>query len=98
MFFLTEMGGVWLERHIPLVLSHLLQLLCNPRCVSTHVEAVYSRKCVGFIMQRSSSQLLGESSQLLAAEHLCRLILSLHSTGTCSGRGLLSCEHSVSIC
>ena len=70
------MGGVWLERHLSLVLSHLLDLLCNPKTVSTHVDAVYSRKCIGFIIEHTFNRLLGEPAQLIACNQLCRLIMN----------------------
>lgn len=83
------MGGIWLERHLLLILSHLLDLLCNPKTVSTHVDAVYSRKCVGFIIQHSFSKLLGESAQFVAADHMCKLVMKYQSQ---TSEGMLMCD------
>lgn len=74
-FFFAEMGGIWLERHLSIVLSHFVDLLANPKAVTTHVDSVYSRKCVGFIIQYTFSRLLGETAQLSACSHLCNLVL-----------------------
>lgn len=68
------MGGVWLEKHLPLVTRHLLYLLVNPKTITTHVDAVYSRKCINFVLRISFSRLLGETSQTAAAKCLCQII------------------------
>ena len=68
--FLTEMGGGWVERHVPLIAKHILELVAHPKTTSTHIDAVYSRKCVSFILRYIFSRLLGESAQLAAAGHL----------------------------
>ncbi len=68
------MGGIWLERHLPLLLSHLLELLCNSKTTSTHVDAVYTRKCIGFVIEHSFNTLLGEPAQLVACNQMCKLI------------------------
>lgn len=59
-----------MERHIPLIAKHVLELVAHPKTTSTHIDAVYSRKCVSFILRYVFSHLLGESAQLAAAGHL----------------------------
>ena len=85
MVFLSEMGGVWLERNLRLILQHVLELLSNPKTISTHIDAVYSRKCVSFILRSSFSKLLGESAQLLAATQLCQQVIQYSSSAQASG-------------
>ena len=80
MVFLSEMGGVWLERNLQLILQHVLELLSNPKTISTHIDAVYSRKCVSFILRSSFSKLLGESAQLMAATYLCQQVIQYSSS------------------
>ena len=72
--FITEMGGVWLERHLFAIFHHILELVASPKTTSTHIDSVYARKCVSFILNTCVSRLLGESAQLLATKHLCKLV------------------------
>jgi len=62
------------ERHLATVVSHTLSLLSSPKATSTHIDAVYSRKCISFILRSTFGQLLGESAQFVAAKHLCQFI------------------------
>ena len=87
--FLTEMGGGWVERHLPTVVQRILSLLSNPKTISTHIDAVYSRKCISFILRSVLGQLLGESAQFVAAKHLCQLILQSASGSSGGGGGSL---------
>ena len=68
------MGGAWVEQHLPAIARHLLDLVAHPRTIATHIDAVYSRKCVTFILRNVFGRLLGESAQLVAARHLCQLV------------------------
>lgn len=72
--FFTEMGGVWIQRNICLILKHVLELLSSPKATQTHVDAVYSRRCISFIFRAVLGRLLGEPAQLEAAKELCSLI------------------------
>ena len=72
--FFTEMGGVWVQRNISLILKHVLELLSSPKATQTHVDAVYSRRCISFILRAVLGRLLGEPAQLDAAKELCSLI------------------------
>ena len=75
------MGGGWVERQLPVMTQHILSLLSHPKATSTHLDAVYSRKCVSFILRSVFGQLLGESAQYVAVKHLCRLIIQTTSSG-----------------
>ena len=86
--FLTEMGGGWVERHLSTVVSHTLSLLSSPKATSTHIDAVYSRKCISFILRSTFSQLLGESAQFVAAKYLCQFVSqTIASAGKGGGSG-----------
>lgn len=86
--FLTEMGGGWVERHLPTVIRHILSLLSSPKATSTHIDAVYSRKCVSFILRSTFGQLLGEPAQFVAAKHLCQFLSqTIASSGGGGGGG-----------
>ena len=72
--FLTEMGGVWVEHNLPTITRHVLELVAHPKTTQNHIDAVYARKCVGFIFRSVFGKLLGESAQFVAAKQLCQLI------------------------
>lgn len=69
------MGGLWLERNISTFLNHILDLVANPRATPTHVDAVYARKCVSFVMRSVIGGLLGEKAQIAAAKEICQIIV-----------------------
>ncbi|KAG8444154.1 hypothetical protein GDO86_009365 [Hymenochirus boettgeri] len=72
--FVTVLGGKWLERNFATFLSHVLDLVSHPRATQTHVEAVYSRRCVSFILRATVGSLLGEKAQNAAAKEICQAI------------------------
>ncbi len=72
--FVTTLGGQWLERNFAVFLSHLLELVAHPRATQTHVEAVYSRRCVSFALRATLGSLLGEKAQIAAAKEICLAI------------------------
>ncbi|XP_019061162.1 HEAT repeat-containing protein 5B isoform X2 [Fukomys damarensis] len=72
--FVTTLGGQWLERSFAPFLSHVLDLVSHPRATQTHVEAVYSRRCVSFILRATVGSLLGEKAQIAAAKEICQAI------------------------
>lgn len=52
----------------------MLDLVSHPRATQTHVEAVYSRRCVSFILRATVGSLLGEKAQIAAAKDICQAI------------------------
>uniref|UniRef100_A0A8C5FLK4 HEAT repeat containing 5B n=1 Tax=Gadus morhua TaxID=8049 RepID=A0A8C5FLK4_GADMO len=72
--FVTTLGGQWLERNFATFLSHVLDLVSHPRATQTHVEAVYSRRCVSFMLRATLGGLLGEKAQIAAGMELCQAI------------------------
>lgn len=74
------MGGLWLERNISVFLTHVLELVASPRATSSHVDAVYARKCVQFIMRSVIGGMLGEKAQISAAKEICQVIIKQMNT------------------
>ncbi|XP_047207072.1 HEAT repeat-containing protein 5B isoform X1 [Girardinichthys multiradiatus] len=72
--FVTTLGGQWLERNFAKFLSHVLDLVSHPRATQTHVEAVYSRRCVSFMLRATLGGLLGEKAQIAAGKEICQAI------------------------
>lgn len=72
--FVTKLGGQWLERNFATFLSHVLELVSHPRATQSHVDAVYSRRCVSFILRATVGSLLGEKAQIAAAKEICQAI------------------------
>ena len=73
--FIREMGGPWLERNLAEFLSHVLGLVGNPRACPSHVDAVYARKCVLFILRSVIGGVLGEKAQIAAAKEICQVVV-----------------------
>ncbi|XP_048732912.2 HEAT repeat-containing protein 5B-like isoform X5 [Ostrea edulis] len=73
--FVKSMGGLWLERNISVFLNHILELVANPKATPTHVDAVYARKCVLFIIRSAIGGLLGEKAQIAAAKEISQIIV-----------------------
>ncbi|KAG5327693.1 HTR5B protein, partial [Pseudoatta argentina] len=73
--FVQMLDGTWLERNIGALIAHVLDLVTNPKAASSHVEAVYSRKCVNFILRGTIGKLLGEGAQAAACKEIAHIIL-----------------------
>lgn len=73
--FVQILGGVWLERNLGVFLSHVLDLVANPKAASSHVDAVYSRKCISFILRSVLGRMLGEKAQTSAAKEIAQIII-----------------------
>ena len=75
MEFVRCMVWLWLERNIAELLGHVLGLVSNPRACPTHVDAVYARKCVNFILRSVIGGILSEKAQITAAKEICQVII-----------------------
>ncbi|XP_063832708.1 HEAT repeat-containing protein 5B-like [Ostrinia nubilalis] len=73
--FVQNMGGVWLERNMTTFLTHVLDLVANPKAASSHVDAVYSRKCINYILRNTLGSMLGEKAQAAACRALAHTLL-----------------------
>lgn len=69
------MGGMWLERNMSEMLNHMFSLASNPRASVFHVDAVYARKCVMFMLRSLVGGQLGERAQIAAAKEICLVIV-----------------------
>lgn len=72
--FVQFMGKVWFEKHLSTFFAHILELVSNPKTASSHVDAVYSRKCVNFILKSLNKKMLSEKAQLSACKELVKII------------------------
>ncbi|XP_026315356.1 HEAT repeat-containing protein 5B isoform X2 [Hyposmocoma kahamanoa] len=73
--FVQNMGGVWLERNITTFLAHVLDLVANPKAASSHVDAVYSRKCINYILRNTLGKMLGEKAQASACREIIQIVV-----------------------
>lgn len=78
--FVRQMGGTWLERNLQTFLTHVLDLVANPKAASSHVDAVYSRKCINFILRATIGKMLGEKAQSSACKEIVHIIAKQMST------------------
>ena len=74
MILFREMGSTWLQKYLPAVIIHVLELVASPKAISSHIEAVYSRKCISFILHAVFFGMLPETGQILALKELCKVI------------------------
>lgn len=81
MVLFQRLGGLWLERHLPAVLTHLLELVGHPKAVQTHVDAVYSRKCVSFALRSVLGKMLGDKAQAAACKDLVQVVVRHLNSG-----------------
>ncbi|CAH2239458.1 jg21467 [Pararge aegeria aegeria] len=72
--FVQNMGGVWLERNMSTFLTHVLDLVANPKAASSHVDAVYSRKCINYILRNTLGKMLGEKAQASACREIIQIV------------------------
>lgn len=70
------LGSDWLERNMNAVLGHVLELVANPKAASSHVDAVYSRKCINFILRSTFGRMLWERAQTAACKEIAAIITS----------------------
>ncbi|CAF1153890.1 unnamed protein product [Adineta ricciae] len=68
------LGTAWIEQNLSLFINHVLELAGNPRASTSHVDAVYSRKCIAFILRSVIGSRLGEKAQFAAAKELTTII------------------------
>ncbi|CAF4841473.1 unnamed protein product, partial [Rotaria sp. Silwood1] len=67
-------GTSWIEQNLSLFINHILELAGNPRASTSHVDAVYSRKCITFILRSVIGSRLGEKAQFAAAKEYATII------------------------
>ena len=72
--FFREMGVKWVTKYLAGVIIHILDLASSQKSNYTHIDAVYARKCVSFILNSVLSAMLPEISQIRAVKELCKII------------------------
>lgn len=96
--FVQMLGGIWLERNIGALVAHVLDLVTNPKAASSHVEAVYSRKCVNFILRGTVGKLLGEGAQAAACKEIAHIILKqMNSIGNNNNNTIFNAKNTILI-
>ncbi|NP_001090667.1 HEAT repeat-containing protein 5A [Xenopus tropicalis] len=78
--FIRTLGGHWLARNVPVLLSHSLELISNPKAIQNPTDAACSRCCISYILRATVGELLGEKAQLEAAREICEVIRKLMKT------------------
>ncbi|OCT68730.1 HEAT repeat-containing protein 5A isoform X2 [Xenopus laevis] len=78
--FIRMLGGHWLARNVPVLLSHCLELVSNPKAIQNPADAACSRCCISYILRATIGELLGEKAQLEAAREICEVIRKLMKT------------------
>uniref|UniRef100_A0A094ZDV1 HEAT repeat-containing protein 5B n=1 Tax=Schistosoma haematobium TaxID=6185 RepID=A0A094ZDV1_SCHHA len=73
--FIVEMGPLWFETNLSTILTHLVNLLLVPRATPTHVEAIYARQCIQYLLGTVFRHLLSESIQLVAISELIKILI-----------------------
>ncbi|XP_068109960.1 HEAT repeat-containing protein 5A isoform X2 [Hyperolius riggenbachi] len=75
--FINTLGGQWLSRNVPLLLSHVLELVSHQKATQNPVEACCTRRCVSYILRATVGEILGEKAQLEAAREICEVVKKL---------------------
>jgi hypothetical protein len=78
--FIQIQGVSWLERNLGYILNHVLDLVANPKAASSHIDAVYSRKCINFILRSTLGRMLSEKAQASACKQLAVIVAKQMST------------------
>ena len=73
-----QLGDQWFERHFSVFVQHLLDLLVSLKTNTTHMDALFSRRCVFFVLN-SLCKRLSERAQLNAIKVLVSLIAKYKS-------------------
>jgi hypothetical protein len=68
------LGTIWFEKNMSLILNHLLELLVHPKAAASHVESVFSRRCVSFIITSLVCRQLCEKSQAQVVREIIRIV------------------------
>jgi len=75
-------GSEWLERNMQPFVAHLLDLVANPKVAASHMDAVYSRKCISHVLRSTLGRMLGERAQMAACKELSvQIAKHLSTTG-----------------
>jgi hypothetical protein len=92
-----QLGCSWLERNFTFYVKHLLDLLTNLKANTTHMDAVFSRRCIFFILH-SLCKRLSEKAQLNAIKSFSVIIFKYktESIGDLNDLNLVASKETVS--
>lgn len=68
----NSLGVVWLERNLPTLFNHLIDLLTHLKA-TTHMDAVYSRRCIFYVLLTLSKS-LSEKAQIQCIKVLITIL------------------------
>ena len=68
-----NLGNIWLERNLPTVFNHLLELLVKLKTTSGDMDAVYPRRCIFYILITLSKS-LSEKAQIQSIKVLITIL------------------------
>ncbi|XP_028967537.1 HEAT repeat-containing protein 5B [Galendromus occidentalis] len=74
-YFLDKMGGLFVERHFKHIVTHLIETVANPKTAQSHLDGVFSRSCVLFILRSVFCSLLSDKAQRSACRELGHILL-----------------------
>lgn len=69
------MGTKWVAKYLAGIIIHILELAASQKATTSHIDAVYSRKCVSFILNSVLCGMLPERLQVQAVKELCKIII-----------------------
>lgn len=58
----------------------MLDLVANPKAASSHIDAVYSRKCINFVLRSILGRMLSEKAQVSACKQLAIIVAKQMAT------------------
>lgn len=76
-----QMGYNWMEKNISFFINHLFEILTNSKACSTHMEAIHSRRCIGFILRVVIGRVITEKAQFQALKELVKFIVQYSRIG-----------------
>ena len=79
--FAMQVGCNWIEKNITFFMTHLFEILTNPKACSTHMEAIHSRRCIGFILRVMIGKVMTEKVQFQALKELVKFIVQYSKIG-----------------
>jgi len=72
--FVHSLDVTWLEKNLNTFMRHILDLVSNPKSASSRIDAIYSRKCISFILRSVLGQMLSEKAQSSACKELALIV------------------------
>lgn len=79
------MGRRWIEQNMSKIINHVIEIVAMPKAASSHVQAVYLRQCILFILRNVLNKMLGESAQLVAVRELFNIIFKKANAASAFG-------------